>query len=158
VYRVSSLELKRPELDVDQFAPTSAHFKLVDLHLYSQYTPLFLGQKQLHIFTLPVSSKFTFDQRTYSGLVWFGLIEIVGCSSKQRTTWRANRYAVEKFMKKPQQIPLLSRNLATLFTRINNLLFVLRQMNLLPKLVSLISLPSCDSLIHSSFYQFVFSN
>jgi hypothetical protein len=37
------------------------------------------------------------------------------------------------------------------------LFLVLNQMNLLPKLVSLISLQSGDNLIHSSFYQFVFS-
>jgi hypothetical protein len=70
VYRVSSLELKRPELDTDQFAQPSAQFKLVDLHLYSQYTSLFLGQMQLYVFTLPVASTFTFDRRTWSGLVW----------------------------------------------------------------------------------------
>ena len=118
VHRVSSLEIKRPECDVDHFAPPSAHFNLVELHLYSQYTPLFLGHRQLHVFTLPVSSKFTFDQR-----MWSGLIEIVGCPRKQRASWRANRYSVEKclgFMKKPQLLPLLSRNLCTLLTRINN--------------------------------------
>ena len=70
VYRVSSLEIKRQERDVDQFAPPSAHFKLVELRLCSQYRPLFLGYRKPHVFNLPVSSKFTFVQRTWSGLVW----------------------------------------------------------------------------------------
>jgi hypothetical protein len=43
VYRLSSLDLKRSERDADHFAPPSVHFKLVELHFYSQHTPSFLG-------------------------------------------------------------------------------------------------------------------
>ena len=93
LHRVSSLEIKRPERDFDHFAPGSANFNLVELRLCSQYMPLSLGHRQLRVFTLPVSSKFTFDQRN-----WSGLIEIVGCSRKQRTSWRANRCSVRREM------------------------------------------------------------